>query len=1111
MAPGHGRALFLPSVCLAVAVILLVCVLSASAAPLAVDLDLTGKENSSNTKYTAADILDSIVGDVTDAERAYLTQYGGVSVFLDIVDNSVAYQNVSLDLNDGALEVIATVYNYTAKNGDTVSWYPYSVTVGDVSREFVKDGDTYNASFDGVSQEGLIAKIRYYTEVTLGAETLNSILFRVSEDIRSIKSEKDAMDAANKLAEEAYEAAVKAYEKNNELWTIYWRNKADYEDFLAREKNYYEVWLPQYEKDLEAYRKYEAYLEAVDRYESDLKKYSEYVDYTSYIEYLAQMQTVRDQLTNLDSMNIPMSNSKVSDRTVYAAILTGLDFIITNQDALKENTDADPEAINLAAEVTPLLKKELDLYFGLTDEAEKYEFYIANSANLCQHLSDLTRSLYRLYQDSTIRGAISQQGKKDKFELMIAQLIMVSNAINGSEITNFEGTATLGYDTVVHKFDNSTVGSLLMNKMSEYVNDVDPTPLDGGYPEYREEVQKPQHNVTVEPTKPTWTGAIPVAPEFKEVPVYNGEMPVEPTEKITHPGERPQPQTMEAAKLALLEAYESGELVGISDRVGFNDDHAVGLFCSALRYYDDSKVDVRFHVNGRVFTEKVIKGAEVVKYTHESPPTHYEDERGEYYFDGWTDENGNHYATLGYFTESVDLYPHYYFSPKKFTVTFIVGDEETPVTLKYGEIPTYPGTPTIPDDDSYYYVFEKWDRDIVAVDSNATYTAVFDRIPVFSVGDTAADITVEDRFIVADCGSAEMTELDIGGLLSRVESYAQQGMAFGITVKNSALSLTLPYSTARALMNEHGGVVLRPSIDLGKYGGTVSIEMVCNDELARGRAADNTDSVISAGSAYTVDVRLFLASAAILPYTVRDENGNIVKSSADGSYLGFTATVGAVYTLSVEYSLCITVPEGVTVTVMGQRVEAGQSLVLTLTPDQTVDVTVDSVTDGYRVTSVGFTVGGVTTELPLGGGSFAMPQGDVVLDLGVEHITYKIEFYNRGKLVRSFECFLGDTVTVPTALSYSIDGNICYYFEGWAADDGTLLGSQLTVSGDAVYNAVLREEVVEMPTAQTDGTSRLERLLVAYKVCLWMIRLVVIPSLILGLAFIVIARTKRRR
>lgn len=1105
-----SRARLVPAVCLVLAIILSVCALSAAAAPATGEIDLTGRGNSLSDPvyYDAVDILDSMVGSISDAERNYLEKYCNVKLKINVVDNDVAYNGkcVRLDLaEDGSLTVVALTYSYTARSGDTVTWYPQSVTVGDETVEFTADEDSYRASFSHVSATDLVAHVSYYADVTLSAETLNSILFRASDDIQSIKSEKEAIDAANLTADKQYEAAVKAYEENDALWKTYWLDLTDYDAFLAEKETYETVWLPQYNKDYSDYlavkAKYDAYLEAVASYDSNVEKYHEYIEYVSYVEYLSLMQRVSDQLANLDAMNIPMSNSKVSDRTVYAAILTGLDFIIQNQDTLKDETDADPEAINLAAEVTPLLKKELDLYFGLTDEALKYEFYIANSETLCSHLGDLTRSLYRLYQNTTIRGAISQQGKKDKFEIMIAQLIMVSNALNGAEITNFEGTATLGYDTIVHVHDKSTVRSLLMNNMSAYVKDVDPTPLVGGYPEHRDEVKKPEHNITEQPQLPVWSGAIPQPPEFIDAPTYGGSMPVEPQVKLDHPGEPPIPQTLEEAKLGLLAAYESGALDSISDRVAYTESGSVRLVCTADRYYDESEVTVSFHVNGKVYPVNVIKGT-TVRYNGESPMTFYSDERGNYYFDGWADENGSVCAVPGNFTENIDLYPHYKFEYHTYKITFTVGDSKTTVTVNHGELPVYFGTPTIPDDDSYRYVFTGWDNELTAAVCDATYTAVFDRQPILSVGDTAADITVEDRFIVADCGSTEMKELDIGGLLARVDSYAQQGKAFGITVKSSALSLTLPYSTARTLVDDHGGAVLRPDITLGKYGGTVSIEMLLDSTLARSRTADGSN-------AYTVDVRLFLDSAGTLPYTVRDDSGRIVKSTTDASSLSFTATVGVAYTVSVEYSLTVTAPEGVTLVVMGQRVEAGQSLILAVTPEQTVTVGIESVTDGYRVTYVGYTVGESTTALSLGGGSFAMPNGDVSLTINGERIKYKIEFYNRGKLVRTFESYFGDTITVPTALSYSIDGNICYYFEGWAAVDGTLLGDRLTVSGDAVYNAVLREEAIELPPP-TEPSQGLARLLVAYKVCIWMIRLVVLPALALGIVFIIHSRMKRR-
>ena len=63
----------------------------------------------------------------------------------------------------------------------------------------------------------------------------------------------------------------------------------------------------------------------------------------------------------------------------------------------------------------------------------------------------------------------------------------------------------------------------------------------------------------------------------------------------------------------------------------------------------------------------------------------------------------------------------------KYTITFMNGEEELQSTeFEYGATPVYSGaTPTKPEDAQYTYTFKGWDREIVDVTGDATYTATF--------------------------------------------------------------------------------------------------------------------------------------------------------------------------------------------------------------------------------------------------------------------------------------------------------------------------------------------------------------------------------------------------
>lgn len=86
-----------------------------------------------------------------------------------------------------------------------------------------------------------------------------------------------------------------------------------------------------------------------------------------------------------------------------------------------------------------------------------------------------------------------------------------------------------------------------------------------------------------------------------------------------------------------------------------------------------------------------------------------------------------------------------------YTVKFVSeGNVISSTTYRYGEIPLPPGTPNIADDERYTYKFVGWDKEIGPVDSNVTYTAVYER----------KEIEKEDNSSTAEGGKDDVT----GGL-----------------------------------------------------------------------------------------------------------------------------------------------------------------------------------------------------------------------------------------------------------------------------------------------------------------------------------------------------------
>ena len=90
-----------------------------------------------------------------------------------------------------------------------------------------------------------------------------------------------------------------------------------------------------------------------------------------------------------------------------------------------------------------------------------------------------------------------------------------------------------------------------------------------------------------------------------------------------------------------------------------------------------------------------------------------------YTFTGWDKE-------LVKVTENTTYTAVFEAKVNEYTITWVVDGESTKETYEYGETPAYPGeTPTKEADAQYTYTFAGWDNEIVPVEGDATYTAVF--------------------------------------------------------------------------------------------------------------------------------------------------------------------------------------------------------------------------------------------------------------------------------------------------------------------------------------------------------------------------------------------------
>ena len=100
-------------------------------------------------------------------------------------------------------------------------------------------------------------------------------------------------------------------------------------------------------------------------------------------------------------------------------------------------------------------------------------------------------------------------------------------------------------------------------------------------------------------------------------------------------------------------------------------------------------------------------------------------------------ENGVYSAPA--VTGDAVYYPVFKANVRSYTVTWVVDGKTTEEVYEYGAMPEFKGSTDKASDDKYYYRFIGWDKQIVAVEADATYTAVYEQKEITSpkTGDTA--------------------------------------------------------------------------------------------------------------------------------------------------------------------------------------------------------------------------------------------------------------------------------------------------------------------------------------------------------------------------------------
>ncbi len=1035
-----------------------------------------------NNRQISSDmLLEAYLGDeISDEERAYLAEYGSVTVRYD---DSISTGNVVCIFEDGRLTVNAAPYVYTTQSGQDAVWTPVSVRVGDREEALLANDAYYTAELDGISEDdSLYAEVRYVLRITVKREDISLILNQAYNDAPEWESRLAAYrEEYGRLLGE-YNSGLIDYNLYLEALARYDSDVAAYNDYLVRKKLYddakreYDAYLAEYAAYTLALDGYNEYLENLEKYNT---AYSEYMAYKSalgkyesdiltYNENLEALERVRLRIAILDAAKLPMTDG----RDVYSAIWSGLvDEVLANKSLItSQNVGVSEEVVYAAGDSTENLRNLLKSYYSLTEEEDKYTFYMLNYGPLKENFKKLTQALDDLYRARAVRNYLRNEGKDFKYMILVAQLALISSALEGEPIKSYYGTETLD-GSYVMKRETMSFSEILENKA--YIDtSVDPKPDSLGYPTLGDEPTPP--SVVEEPTAPIPVNK-PTPPELLENP---GDAPTpvdEPTvpervEEPTPPTEYTPPECIPP----LISAYNRGE---ISLRPMADDDfiyEAVRTVKKKLFNVDEVSVFFLSEGGEELYGTVVDKGTCAV-YVGELPEKP-EDDGYTYTFVGWGGEDGV-LTDISEVESDLILYPIFDKHTKSYDITYVFPDGTVTVSHPYGSVPAFDNIPNKPDEGNVMYVFSGWDTPIAPVSGNATYTALYTPEYIVKLGTSGADIDFSSGVYTVDCTKSAFSEIDLGNIVDRAVS--KQASLY---IRTIFCEIDIPYSTLVSMQESSSTVLVPDIVSVGSIGYSYRLGLMSEDSSR----AEKLKMTVSVG------VGIDDLSRHVLCLL---ENGNVgsrVRYSVNNGKLLFTINTNCTYTLMPEFGInVITSPAG-TLEVSSLSAFPGDKIYVS-----------SSMTPGHRF--VGVRVFGADgSEIPFEDGEFVMPAYDVSLVLLSEEMIYTVRFMDGNQVLAEVKCRYGDIPKPPKSVNKMNDDQYSYTFIGWSDEIAP-------ADSDKVYYAVYDVSVLP-PKVRPEGlvlSPTVLKLLIALLVAVFMIIAVVIPSLItLTVLFI---KDKKRR
>lgn len=396
-----------------------------------------------------------------------------------------------------------------------------------------------------------------------------------------------------------------------------------------------------------------------------------------------------------------------------------------------------------------------------------------------------------------------------------------------------------------------------------------------------------------------------------------------------------------------------------------------------------------------------------------------------------------------------------------------------------GETPRFTGEPPEQTFDSLFvYSFGGvWDREILPASGDETYTAVFSKSYILSLGDSrGAQTTYDGDYLIADCSASALTDFGIYNLLSLASQ-----LSCGIKIVAGGYSVSLAYADVYSLVKAGAEVMSARAERTGYFGGYAEYAYYVDFYGGDGAAVEfsNPVSFAARGLFGSDNFRLFW----------EDGSGSGESYfSLDGNEVSFSLRCGRQYAFYPLFNVNIAPDNGV-----GLSAD-----IHTAKENGTITLSYRDIPAGMFLKRL-FAVDKNGEEIAISAdNTFKMPASDVTVGALLGNIEYTVTFKVDGKTISRKTYIYGQEIVPPTSPVKAPDGENSYTFAGWDRE-------LEPVTGDAEYNAVFTSE--RLADLGSTGMSWIMKLIIAAGVVV----LVAVLAAITVIIVVVVKKVRRRK